>query len=89
MRLVTLVYTKEHVAALTGFRVRWVEILARERRLPVYSRKPLLFSVKEIDAWISPKNLQDYAEEKIGMFGGEDRPHPVHGWSPPFGRLSS
>jgi len=59
---------------LTGFSLWWVQALAREGRLPCYSRKPLWFSVQDIDKWVCPKNLEQYSEFRVGLFGGMDKP---------------
>lgn len=76
-RLIHLLYDSDDVAVRIGITRFWVSLLTVEGVLPVYSRSPLRFEVKEIEAWCTPKNLQCYAEERLGFFEARDKPkHP-------------
>ena len=77
MRQIELLYTVAVAAELTGFSPWWVQTLASEESIPVYSRKPILFRVEEFNAWMTDDNLRRYRERRRGVFIDYSKPrHP-------------
>ena len=76
-RLIRLLYDAEGLSVRTGLTKYWISLLVGEGVLPVFSRSPLRFEVKAIEAWCTPQNLECYAEERSGFFEARDKPkHP-------------
>lgn len=73
-RLIHLLYDAEGLSVRTGFTKYWISLLVGEQVLSVYSRSPLRFEVKVIEAWCTPQNLKCYAEERPGFFDSRDKP---------------
>ena len=71
---IEILYTKEQLAERTGFSPRIVALLAQEGRLPVYSRKPLRFRVKDTEPLLTEAFLQRYRAADAGRFEGFGTP---------------